>query len=99
MACAWALIPSKTAQGTSKSRRSSTYSETVKCRIGFDDGHAEQELKSVYVFLLHCMRPFMAQNGRASQRMPRQLSGAKRTFQLDRVAAANDPLETYAALD
>ena len=33
----------------------------------------------------------MAQGGHAGQRLPRQLSGVKRTFRFDRAAAADDP--------
>ena len=40
--------------------------------------------------LLRCMSPVMALNCRAGRRQPRQLSGVKRTSQLDRIAAAND---------
>jgi len=37
----------------------------------------------------------MALSGRAGRRQPRQLSGAKRTLQFDRSAAANDPKRTF----
>jgi hypothetical protein len=39
----------------------------------------------------------MAQSGHAGQGVPRQLSGAKRTRQLERVAAAFDPKRTSSA--
>ena len=38
----------------------------------------------------------MALSGRADQRLSRQLSGAKRTRRLERVAAANDPKRTFS---
>jgi hypothetical protein len=37
----------------------------------------------------------MALSCRAAQQQPRQLSGVKRTSQLDRAAAANDPKRTW----
>jgi hypothetical protein len=46
--------------------------------------------------LLHCMSPLLALSCRADQRLSRQLSGAKRTRRLERVAAANDPYRPFA---
>ncbi len=41
----------------------------------------------------------MAQSGRAGRRLPRQLSGVKRTRHFDRAAAANDPKRTFATVN
>ena len=40
--------------------------------------------------------PRLALSGRAGRRQPRPLLGVKRTSQLDRAAAANDPMRTFA---